>query len=112
MYTQAQIYHTSKEWLDYHESSPKTQLVNFWTGRKSRPVLDPEAPFFFKRAESGSIVGYAFFQEKHVLEIEKAWQTYGTANGAPTLEAMIRRAREVLGIRDAGVGTEIGYASS
>jgi len=31
VYTQAQIYHTSKEWLDYHESSPKTQLVNFWT---------------------------------------------------------------------------------
>ena len=107
-YSEALIYTTSEGWIDFLADAGAVELVNFWTKDLRNLRLAHGAPFFFKRARSGSIVGYGRYNRKLNMTIGEAWKSYGVGNGAPSLEAKIRRAGEVLGIKKAGVSTKIG----
>jgi hypothetical protein len=102
------IWRTVAEWHDYLSLKGAVPLANFWTRSKTGMHIEPGAPFFFKRARTGLIVGYGIFRRKLVMSIGEAWKRYGDANGAATLQDKILRARGVLGIADAGPDTKIG----
>jgi putative restriction endonuclease len=67
--------------------------VNFWqpSGGRSFRTIPPGAPFFFKlKTPYNAIGGFGFFAHHSVLPAWLAWETFGDANGAPTLDAMCR----------------------
>ena len=105
---EAMIWHTAAAWHDHLRSIGALRLANFWTRSKTGMHIEPGAPFFFKRAGSGSIVGYGIFQRKLVMAIGEAWKRYGQANGTATLDEQIMRAQEILGLQNAGPDTKIG----
>jgi putative restriction endonuclease len=67
--------------------------VNFWQPHGGRPfrAVPPGAPFFFKlKKPHDAIGGFGFLAHHSVLPAWLAWETFGVANGAPTLDAMCR----------------------
>lgn len=65
--------------------------VNFWQPQGGRAFLTipPGAPFFFKlKHPHNAIGGIGYFAHHSVLPAWLAWETFGEANGAPTLDAM------------------------
>jgi hypothetical protein len=87
---------TDRDWFDYLSAQTALDEVNFWQPGARRPVvLDPGAPFLFKlhARHGGAIAGGGYFAHFTALPARIAWETFGTANGAPTFAAMAARIR-------------------
>lgn len=90
--TSAYLALTDPDWYTYLESQPRLDEVNFWQphGSVAFRALEPGDPFIFKlRAPWKAIAGFGFFQRYERLPAWLAWDSFGTANGAPDFEHML-----------------------
>jgi putative restriction endonuclease len=75
--------------------------VNFWqpSGGREFRVLAPGEPFFFKtHYPHNRVVGGGFFSDSARLRVTEAWEFFGEANGAQSLEQMRARIAHYLRI--------------
>jgi putative restriction endonuclease len=80
---------TDYDWFKLHSSKPFVEEVNFWkpSSQLGFRVLQWGEPFLFKlHAPRNFIVGGGFFTKFLKLPVSLAWQTFGEANGARSLE--------------------------
>ena len=88
---------TDYDWFKLHSSKQSVEEVNFWkpSSQLGFRVLQWGEPFLFKlHAPLNSIVGGGFFAKFLRLPVSLAWQTFGEANGAQSLdEVRIRIAK-------------------
>jgi putative restriction endonuclease len=82
---------TDEEWFNLLASRPGLEEVNFWQPGGSRrfKALSPGELFLFKlHAPQNFIVGGGFFAHSSLLPVSLAWEAFGSANGAATLQEM------------------------
>jgi putative restriction endonuclease len=88
---------TDYDWFKLHSSKPIVEEVNFWkpSSQLGFRVLQWGEPFLFKlHAPRNFIVGGGFFTKFLRLPVSLAWETFGEANGARSLdEVRIRIAK-------------------
>lgn len=80
---------TDYDWFKLHSSKPKVDEVNFWRPSSTQgfSVLSWGEPFLFKlHAPRNFIVGGGFFTKFLPLPVSLAWEAFGEANGARSLE--------------------------
>jgi len=80
---------TDYDWFKLHASKPEVDEVNFWrpSSRLGFNVLKWGEPFLFKlHAPRNFIVGGGFFTKFLRLPVSLAWDAFGDANGARTLD--------------------------
>jgi putative restriction endonuclease len=68
--------------------------VNFWqpSGAREFRVLAPGEPFFFKtHYPHNRLVGGGFFSDSAQLKVTEAWEFFGEANGAASVDEMRTR---------------------
>jgi putative restriction endonuclease len=84
---------TDRDWFEHLHSKPHLTEVNFWSpGAASFRALEPGELFFFKlHAPHNYIAGFGIFAYANNLPSSLAWDAFGEANGAATLEEMRRR---------------------
>lgn len=100
---------TDEEWYRFLAARPEISEaeVNFWRpggGREFR-ALEVGEPFFFKtHAPHNRVVGGGFYSGFAPLRVSEAWQMFGEANGAVSLDQMRERIaryrRQPIGPRD------------
>jgi len=82
---------TDFDWFSFLSAIPNLAEVNFWQpGGKTRfQALTPGELFLFKlHAPRNFIVGYGIFAHSSILPVSIAWEAFGSANGASSLEEM------------------------
>jgi len=80
---------TDYDWFQLHASKPFVEEVNFWRPSSTQrfKVLNWGEPFLFKlHSPRNFIVGGGFFTKFIRLPVSLAWDTFGEANGARSLE--------------------------
>lgn len=80
---------TDYDWFKLHASNPDVEEVNFWrpSSRLGFNVLKWGEPFLFKlHSPRNFIVGGGFFTKFLRLPVSLAWEAFGEANGARTLD--------------------------
>ena len=84
---------TDRDWFEHLRSKPHLTEVNFWSpGAASFRALEPGELFFFKlHAPHNYIAGFGIFAYANNLPSSLAWEAFGEANGAATLQEMRRR---------------------
>jgi putative restriction endonuclease len=84
---------TDRDWFEHLRSRPEITEVNFWSpGTASFRALEPGELFFFKlHAPYNYIAGFGIFAHANTLPCSLAWEAFGGANGANTLEEMRAR---------------------
>lgn len=84
---------TDRDWFEHLRSRPEITEVNFWSpGTASFRALEPGELFFFKlHAPHNYIAGFGIFAHANTLPCSFAWEAFGDANGANTLEEMRAR---------------------
>ncbi len=85
---------TDGDWYRYLAALPERDEVNFWrpSGGTQFRVLTPGEPFFFKTHHPHDrIVGGGFYSGFAQLRVSEAWEFFGRANGAATIEEMRNR---------------------
>src|SRR3990170_6324859 len=85
---------TDYDWFVYLRSRPDLTSINFWqpSGQTSFKALEPGELFLFKlHAPRNFIVGGGIFAHSSILPLSMAWDAFGPANGALSLEEMRRR---------------------
>lgn len=82
---------TDSDWYEFLVRQPGPSDVNFWRPSSRSYRLKVGTPFFFKlKAPHNAIAGYGFLAGFSVLPDWLAWETFGEANGVPSL-AVLRR---------------------
>ncbi len=84
---------TDRDWFEHLRSRPEITEVNFWSpGTASFRALEPGELFFFKlHAPQNYVAGFGIFAHANTLPCSLAWDAFGDANGANTLEEMRAR---------------------
>jgi len=85
---------TDFDWFNLLASQPHLEEINFWQpgGNRVFGSLKPGELFLFKlHSPRNFIVGGGFFQYSSLLPVSLAWDTFGAANGAFSLEDMRSR---------------------
>jgi putative restriction endonuclease len=80
---------TDYDWFKLHSSKLTVEEVNFWkpSSQLGFKVLQWGEPFLFKlHAPRNFIVGGGFFTKFLRLPVSLAWETFGEANGARSLD--------------------------
>src|SRR5688572_5883619 len=80
---------TDYDWFNLHSSKTFVEEVNFWrpSSRMGFNVLKWGEPFLFKlHSPLNFIVGGGFFTKFLRLPVSLAWEAFGEANGARTLD--------------------------
>src|SRR5947209_495060 len=80
---------TDYDWFKLHASKPIVEEVNFWkpSSQLGFKALQWGEPFLFKlHAPRNFIVGGGFFTKFLRLPVSLAWDAFGEANGATSLE--------------------------
>lgn len=80
---------TDYDWFKLHASKPVVDEVNFWrpSSRMGFNVLKWGEPFLFKlHSPRNFIVGGGFFTKFLRLPVSLAWEAFGEANGAQSLD--------------------------
>src|SRR6266536_6010862 len=88
---------TDGEWYRYLAARPHPSEVNFWRpgGGRGFHALTVGEPFFFKsHYPHNRVVGGGFYSDFAPLKVSQAWDLFGEANGAASIEDM--RARPTL----------------
>ncbi|MGB7540167.1 MAG: HNH endonuclease [Anaerolineales bacterium] len=82
---------TDYRWFTFLASLPKLEEINFWQpgGNRAFGAIQPNELFLFKlHSPREFIVGGGFFAHSSLLPVSLAWDAFGTANGAASLEQM------------------------
>jgi putative restriction endonuclease len=103
---------TDDKWFNFLASLPRLEEINFWQpgGQRAFSAIQPSELFLFKlHSPREFIVGGGFFAHSSLLPVSLAWDAFGTANGAPSLEQMRAqiekyRKQEPAGSRDYTIG--------
>jgi putative restriction endonuclease len=85
---------TDNTWYQFLAARPRATEVNFWqpSGGREFRVLAPGEPFFFKtHYPHNKVVGGGFFSDSARLKVSEAWELFGEANGAASMEQMRAR---------------------
>lgn len=85
---------TDLNWYRQLSSMGPLDEVNFWQpgGQRRFRALQPGEVFLFKlHAPHRAVVGGGFFAHSTLLPVSLAWETFGEANGVPSLHEMRRR---------------------
>ena len=85
---------TDNDWFDFLRAQQELTEVNFWqpSGRTVFRALQPGELFLFKlHSPRDFIVGGGVFSHATILPLSVAWEAFGTANGARSLDAMRAR---------------------
>ncbi len=87
---------TDSEWYRFLAARPEIAEaeVNFWRpgGGREFHALTVGEPFFFKtHSPHNRVVGGGFYSGFAALRVSEAWQFFGLANGADSLERMRAR---------------------
>jgi putative restriction endonuclease len=85
---------TDNSWYRFLADRPSLTEVNFWqpSGAREFRVLAPGEPFFFKtHYPHNKLVGGGFFSDSARLRVSEAWELFGEANGAASMEQMRER---------------------
>jgi putative restriction endonuclease len=84
---------TDRDWFEHLRSRPEITEVNFWSpGAAPFRALEAGELFFFKlHAPHNYIAGFGIFAHANTLPCSLAWDAFGDANGANTLEEMRAR---------------------
>jgi len=85
---------TDNDWYRFLADRPELTEVNFWqpSGGHEFRVLAPGEPFFFKtHYPHNKVVGGGFFSDSARLRVSEAWELFGEANGADSIEQMRAR---------------------
>jgi putative restriction endonuclease len=86
---------TDRDWFEHLRSRPEITEVNFWSpGTAPFRALERGELFFFKlHAPDNYIAGFGVFAHSNALPLpcSIAWDAFGDANGANTLEEMRTR---------------------
>jgi putative restriction endonuclease len=88
---------TDYDWFKLHASTPEVEEVNFWrpSSTATFKALQWGEPFLFKlHSPRNFIVGGGFFTKFLQLPVSLAWDAFGEANGATSLnEVRLRIAK-------------------
>lgn len=81
---------TDRRWYEFLRARPHLTEVNFWRpSGKGFEALQTGGPFLFKtHAPHDSLVGGGFLSRAVKLSLSEAWDIFGQANGAESLEEM------------------------
>jgi putative restriction endonuclease len=85
---------TDQNWYQFLAARPLVREVNFWqpSGGREFRILAPGEPFFFKtHYPHNRVVGGGFFSDSAKLRVSEAWEFFGEANGAASVEQMRAR---------------------
>ena len=85
---------TDSSWCSFLRARPDVTEVNFWqpSGAREFRILSPGEPFFFKtHYPHNRLVGGGFFSDSARLRVSEAWELFGGANGATSVEEMRTR---------------------
>ncbi len=85
---------TDGDWFRFLAARPEVAEANFWqpSGGRDFRVLAPGEPFFFKtHYPHNKVVGGGFFSDSARLKVSEAWELFGEANGAASIEQMRAR---------------------
>jgi putative restriction endonuclease len=85
---------TDDIWYAFLAARPQLTEVNFWqpSGAREFRVLAPGEPFFFKtHYPHNRVVGGGFFSDSARLRVSEAWEFFGAANGAASIEEIRAR---------------------
>jgi putative restriction endonuclease len=84
---------TDSEWYKVLTSQPAIEELNFWqpSGTRLFKALNQGELFLFKPHRRNVIVGGGIFAYSTLLPVTLAWETFGIANGAASLEEMRQR---------------------
>lgn len=85
---------TDGDWFRFLAARPQVAEANFWqpSGGREFRVLAPGEPFFFKtHYPHNKVVGGGFFSDSARLKVSEAWELFGEANGAASIEQMRAR---------------------
>jgi putative restriction endonuclease len=85
---------TDGTWYRFLAARLTMTEVNFWqpSGGREFHVLTPGEPFFFKtHAPHDRVVGGGFFSDSARRRVSEAWELFGDANGADSLQHMRAR---------------------
>jgi putative restriction endonuclease len=80
---------TDYDWFKLHASKPEVEEVNFWrpSSQATFKALQWGEPFLFKlHSPRNFIVGGGFFTKFLQLPVSLAWEAFGEANGATSLD--------------------------
>ena len=85
---------TDNDWYRFLAARPEVAEVNFWqpSGGCEFRILALGEPFFFKtHYPHNRVVGGGFFSDSARLRVSEAWELFGEANGAGSVEQMRAR---------------------
>jgi hypothetical protein len=87
---------TDEEWYQFLAARPEISEaeVNFWRpgGGREFHALAIGEPFFFKtHSPHNRVVGGGFYSGFAALRVSEAWQFFGLANGADSVDRMRTR---------------------
>ncbi len=88
---------TDLGWAEHLARRPQPTEANFWKPSVRRLAnLAPGTPFLFKlRAPHNAIAGFGYFATFSILPDWLAWETFGEANGASSLDELRARLSRV-----------------
>ena len=102
---------TDTSWFDYLRHQSDLDEVNFWQpgGGTNFRALEAGELFLFKlHSPRNFIVGGGIYYRSLILPISVAWETFGNANGHPTLEGMRQKISEYRRVTDSNEDYKIG----
>src|SRR3990172_6840745 len=82
---------TDQDWFEFLRRRPDLTEVNFWQPRGTKPfrALQLGELFLFKlHSPLNYVVGGGVFSHSTSLPLSLAWEAFGEANGAASLDAM------------------------
>jgi putative restriction endonuclease len=82
---------TDYRWFTFLANLPKLEEINFWQpgGNRAFTAIHPNELFLFKlHSPREFIAGGGFFAHSSLLPVSLAWDAFGAANGAASLEKM------------------------
>jgi putative restriction endonuclease len=85
---------TDPAWYQHLRAMPQLDEINFWKpgGRQRFGALKPGELFLFKlHSPDNYIVGGGLFTYSTILPVSLAWESFRSANGAPSFDEMRRR---------------------
>jgi putative restriction endonuclease len=84
---------TDRDWFDHLRSLPGLNEVNFWAPSATpfRALAAGELFLFKLHSPDNFIVGGGVFAHANILPCSLAWEAFGEANGAASLEEMRAR---------------------
>jgi putative restriction endonuclease len=104
------VANTDNSWFDFLASEHDVKEVNFWwPGETNFRAIQPGELLAFRlKSPRNKIGGFGIFSSYSLLPIQMAWETFGRANGVPSLEALRKAIAQFRTNVTVGPSTNIG----